>query len=328
MKNNCTPAEIAAAFRSHDRFVIMSHVRPDGDALGCEIALALCLRQLGKNVTVWNEDGMLDKYRFLPCSDLVTQPPGVKEDFDVAIALDTAVHDRLGKCLDSVGSVKLWINIDHHVSNPRYGDLAYIDPTAPATGQILYELIRSENLPLTYEMADNLFVAISTDTGSFQYPSTTARTYEIIADLVRAGVNVGDLSQKCYENHPRRRIELLRELLNRLQFSCDGKVASFSLSMAAAEKVGAEPEDNEGLIDHIRAIEGVFVAVFFEELPEGKVRVSMRSKTPRYDVCKICALFGGGGHTLAAGARVAGDLAAVETKVLEAISHEIQQAGN
>jgi phosphoesterase RecJ-like protein len=271
---------------------------------------------------------MLDKYHFLPFAELVTKPPAVKEDFDVAIALDTAVFNRLGSCLDSVGNVKLWINIDHHVSNPRYGDLTYIDATAPATGEILYELFRGENLPFTYEMADSLFVAISTDTGSFQYPSTTARTYEIGAELVKAGANVGDLSQKIYESYPRRRIELLRELLNMLKFSCDGIVASFSLTMAAAKKVGAKPEDNEGLIDHIRAIEGVAVAVFFEELPDGKVRVSMRSKTPRYDVCKICALYGGGGHTLAAGARIAGDLASVETKVLQAICDEIKQAGN
>ncbi len=328
MKSNNTLAEIADALRGHESFVVMSHMRPDGDALGCSLAMALCLRQLGKNVTVWNEDGMLEKYRFLPCSDLVVTPPAEKKDFDVAIALDTAVYDRLGSCVQSIGSVKLWINIDHHISNPRYGDLTYIDPAAPATGQILYELIRSENLPLTYEMADHLFVAISTDTGSFQYPSTTARTYEIGAELVKAGVNVGDLSQKCYESHPRRRIELLRELLNQLKFSCDGIVASFSLSLAAVQKVGAQPEDNEGLIDHIRAIEGVLVAVFFEELPGGKVRISMRSKTPRHDVSKLCALFGGGGHKLAAGARTTGDLAAVETKVLQAISDDIQTAGN
>jgi bifunctional oligoribonuclease and PAP phosphatase NrnA len=326
MKTNCTLGEIADALRQHESFVVMSHVRPDGDALGCEIAMALCLQQLGKQVKVWNEDGMLDKYRFLPRSEIVKPPAAAPEDFDVAVALDTAVFNRLGSCLNSIGKANLWINIDHHVSNDHYGDLAYIDATAPATGQILYELVRKENLPLTYEMADNLFVAISTDTGSFQYPNTTARTYEIGAELIKAGVNVGKLSQQTYESYPRRRIELLRALLNVLKFTCDGRVASFGLTLTTAGDVGAKPEDNEGLIDYIRAVEGVIVAAFFEELPEGKVRVSLRSKDRRVDVCKICMSYGGGGHTLAAGARIRGDLASVEAQVLKMICDEIQNA--
>jgi phosphoesterase RecJ-like protein len=323
MKTNSSLGEIAEVLKNHNRFVVMSHVRPDGDALGCEIAMGLCLAQLGKDVTVWNQDGVLEKYRFLPRSEIVAQPPATPQDFDVAIALDTAVQDRVGTCLQAIGSAKLWVNIDHHISNNGYGDLAHIDPSAPATGQILYELFRSQNLPLTYEMADNLFVAISTDTGSFQYPNTTARTFEIGAELVKAGVNVGALSQQMYESYPRRRIDLLRELLNVLKITCDNRVASFSLPLATAKKLGAQPEDNEGLIDTIRAIEGVIVAAFIEELPEGKVRISLRSKDPRVDVCKVCAQFGGGGHTLAAGARTTGDLATVGEKVLKAICNEI-----
>lgn len=323
MKSNCKLSEIAEALRNHESFVIMSHVRPDGDALGCELAMGLCLLQLGKKVKIWNEDGMLEKYSFMPRAELVTTPPETPEDFDVAIALDTAVHNRLGTCLKGVGNVKLWINIDHHVSNDGYGDLSYIDPSAPAAGQILFELFRSENLPFTYEMADNLFVAISTDTGSFQYPNTSARTFEIGAELIRAGANVGALSQQIYESYPRRRIELLRELLAVLKFSCDGKVASFSLSMETAARLGAKPEDNEGLIDYIRAVQGVIAAAFIEELPEGKVRISLRSKSPEVDVCKVCAQFGGGGHSLAAGARIKGDLATVEANVLKAIADEI-----
>lgn len=323
MKPNCTLDEIAEVLRGKERFVVMGHVRPDGDALGCQIAMALCLKQLGKQVKVWNQDGMLDKYKFLPCFDLVETPPPAPEEFDVAIALDTAAQDRLGTCLQSVKHAGIWINIDHHVSNNRYGDLAYIDTSAPATGQILYELIRSQDLPMTYEMADNLFVAISTDTGSFQYPNTSARSYEIGAELIKAGVNVGKLSQQMYESHPRRRIDLLRALLNVLKLTCDNRVASFSLSLKTASELGSKPEDNEGLIDCIRAIEGVIVAAFIEELPDGKVRISLRSKDPRVDVCKICAQFGGGGHTLAAGGRIRGELAEIEEKVLAAICYEI-----
>jgi phosphoesterase RecJ-like protein len=288
--------------------------------------MALCLKELGKDVTVWNEDGMLEKLRFLPHSELVEKPPIENpEEFEVAIALDTAVHNRVGTCLKALKHADLWINIDHHVTNDHYGDLAHIDPAAPATGQILFELFHQNGLPLTPAMADNLFVAISTDTGSFQYPNTTARTYEIAAELIRAGVKVGELSQKLYESYPRRRLELLRALLNVMRLSANDRVASFSLSIATAKSLGALPEDNEGLIDTIRAIEGVVVAAFIEELPENKVRISLRSKNPKIDVSKICASFGGGGHTLAAGARLDGSLAEVEAKVLSAIAHEFEQ---
>jgi bifunctional oligoribonuclease and PAP phosphatase NrnA len=310
-------AEIGRVLREHSKFAVLSHVRPDGDALGSTLALALSLKELGKEVRAWNEEGMLEKYNFLAQAELLTQPPSEPEDFDVVVALDTAVQNRLGTTTSAVRHAKLWINIDHHPSNPRYGDLVYIDPTAPATGQILFEFLTNQNFPITPEIAENLYAAISTDTGSFQYPNTTVRTFEIAAELVRCGVEVGRISQLLYENFPRRRIELLRELLGTMQFGCDGKLAWFSLSEAAALALGVIPEDNEGLIDNLRATRGVIVAIFFEELPDGKVRVSMRSKNEAVDVCAICTQFGGGGHVLAAGARVRGTLPEVEKKIVE-----------
>ncbi len=316
---NSTFAEIAQVLRRHDSFVVLSHVRPDGDALGSQIAIGLALQQLGKRVKVWNEEGLLEKFSFLPGGELVSLPPNDSEDFDVVLALDTATRQRLGdNVLAAIGSAKVWINIDHHPSNPRYGDLVHIDSIAPATGQILFELLRSQDLPLDEAIAENLFAAISTDTGSFQYPNTTARTFEIAADILRCGIDVGRLSQQLYESYPRRRIELLRVLLDRMRFDADGKVASFSLPLATANELGVIPEDNEGLIDHLRAIEGVIIAAFFEELEDGKVRVSMRSKDERADVCEICSRFKGGGHKLAAGARVLGTLDEVAERVLEA----------
>jgi len=315
--------EIGRAFREHQRFAILSHVRPDGDALGSQLALALSLKQLGKDVRVWNEDGMLEKYSFLARAQSLTKPPSGPEEVDVAIALDTAIQNRLGTAFQAIRTAKIWINIDHHPSNPGYGDLVYVDPTAPATGQILFELIKSERLPFDRAIAENLYVAISTDTGSFQYPNTTARTFEIAAELVRAGVDVGRINQQVYENYPRRRVELLRELLRTMRFEGGGRVASFSLSLKTAAELGVLPEDNEGLIDHLRAIRGVIVAVFFEELTDGKVRVSMRSKSEKTDVCAICQKFGGGGHTLAAGARMRGSLAEVEQRILEAICNVV-----
>jgi len=318
--NNSTFEEIGRALREHQHFAILSHVRPDGDALGSQLALALSLQQLGKNVRVWNEEGMLEKYSFLPRAELLTKPPAIADEVDVAIALDTAIQNRLGTAFAAVGSVKIWINIDHHRSNPSYGDLVIIDPSAPATGEIIFRLIKSQGLPFNHDIAENLYAAISTDTGSFQYPKTSAFTFEIAAELVRAGgLDVGRLSQQLYESYPRRRLELLRELLRTMRFSECNRVASFSLSSKTAAELAALPEDNEGLIDHLRAIRGVIVAVFFEELADGKVRLSMRSKDEAIDVCAICQKFGGGGHTLAAGARIRGSLAEVEEKVLEEI---------
>ncbi len=311
--------QIGRVLRENERFAVLSHVRPDGDALGSQLALALSLQQLGKKVRVWNEDGMLEKYSFLPRGDLLTKPPHTAEDVDAAIALDTAIQNRLGTAFTAVRSAKIWINIDHHLSNPGYGDLVHVDPTAPATGQIIFDLIKSQGFPFDREIAENLYAAISTDTGSFQYPKTSARTFEVAAELVCTGIDVGQLSQQLYENYPRRRVELLRELLRTMRFERDGRVASFSLSLQTAAELQVLPEDNEGLIDHLRAIRGVIVAVFFEELADGKVRVSMRSKSDAVDVCAICQKFGGGGHTLAAGARVRGTLAEVERNVLEEI---------
>ncbi len=301
--------EIGRILREHQRFAVMSHVRPDGDALGSQLALSLSLQQLGKDVRVWNEEGMLEKYSFLPRAELVTKPPSTPEDFDCAIALDTAIQNRLGTALGAVRSAKIWINIDHHPSNPGYGDVIHVDPDAPATAEIIFRLIKSQSLPFNRDIAENLYAAISTDTGSFQYPKTSAHTFEIAAELIRAGLDVGRLNQQLYENYPRRRLELLRELLR---------------TMRSAAELGVLPEDNEGLIDHLRAIRGVIVAVFFEELNDGKVRVSMRSKSEAVDVCAICQKFGGGGHNLAAGARVPGTLAEVEKKVMEEIGNILE----
>src|SRR5260370_28334483 len=286
---NCTFVEINKALRGHARFAVLSHVRPDGEALGSQPALALSLQQLGKEVRVWNEDGMLEKYFFLPRAELLTKPPSTADDVDVAIALDTAIQNRLGTALAAVRSAKSWINIDHHISNPGYGDLVIVDPSAPATGEIIFRLIKSQGLPFNHDIAENLFAAISTDTGSFQYPKTSARTFEIAAELVRAvGLDVDQLSQQLYENYPGRRLELLRELLRTTRFEFGDRAASFSLTLKTAAALAVLPEDNEGLIDYLRAIRGVIVAVFFEELADGKVRMSVRSKDEAVDVCAIC----------------------------------------
>lgn len=323
---NATFEQIGEVLRSHQSFVLISHVRPDGDAIGSQLALGFSLKAMGKSVRLINEDGLPENLAFLPGSELIEAPPAEPLDVEVAIALDTATKPRLGDAaLHAASKAKLWLNIDHHISNPKYGDLNLIDATSPATGEILYDLITALDLPLPPETRDAIYVAVSTDTGSFQYPSTTARTYEMAADLVRRGLDVGTINSLTYDENPYRRLELMRALLNTLERSRDGIVAHWELREETRVALALRPEDSEGLIDVIRAIRGVRVAVFFEELPDGKVRVSMRSKDRELDVCRIASAFGGGGHALAAGIRMKGPLDEAKTLVLTAIRERVEQ---
>jgi bifunctional oligoribonuclease and PAP phosphatase NrnA len=318
--------EIARTIRAAKKFAILSHVRPDGDALGSQLALALSIQQLGKSVVAWNEQGLPESFRFLRESNLITMPPEEPQDFDVVIALDTASQQRLGNTLGAIRSAGKWINIDHHISNPGYGDLVYIDPVVPATGEIIYEFLRTEDFPMTDAAADALYVAISTDTGSFRFPNTTARTFEIAAELIRNGVNAGEISRKLYESYPKRRVQLLGEILPKAAFDAEDKIASLTLTNETKEKLKIHHDEIDGLIDYVRSVDSVVVALFFEELAEGKVRLSARSKSDRIDVNKICSELGGGGHPRAAGARIRGKLEEVRSLVLKRVSDEIAKS--
>jgi len=318
--------EIAGAIKQAHRIAILSHVRPDCDAIGSQLALTLSLQELGKEVSAWNEDGLPESFRFLEKSDLVRRPPAQPEEFDLAIALDTASQQRLGTAFHAIQRAGTWINIDHHVSNPEYGDLVYIDPVAPATGQIVYEFLVAEKLPFPRAAGDALYAALSTDTGSFRYANTTARTFEIAAELMKRGVNAAAISNKLYESYPKRRVQLLGQILPEVAFDADDQVASIVLTNKTKQQLGIRPDDIDGLIDYVRCVDTVVVALFFEELPEGKVRLSMRSKGDRIDVNKICSEFGGGGHRRAAGARIRGSLEEVRSKVLKRVFHEITKS--
>ena len=325
---NASFEQIGEVLRGHQSFVLISHVRPDGDAIGSQLALGYALIAAGKTVYLINEDGLPDNLAFMAGSEKIERPPAGPLEVEVAIALDTATKPRLGdRALHAASKAKVWLNIDHHISNPGYGDLNLVDSKSPATGQILYQLITALGLPLPAETRDAIYVAVSTDTGSFQYPSTTAATYEMAADLIRRGLDVGTINSLIYDNYPYRRVELMRALLNTLELSPDGLVANWTLRDQTRVDLGLMPEDSEGLIDFIRAIRGVQLAAFFEELPDGKIRVSMRSKDRRLDVCQIAAEFGGGGHSLAAGIRMAGPLDEAKALVLGAIRRRIDAAG-
>lgn len=323
---NITLSELAALLRSApQRCVVAAHIRPDADALGSCLALALALERFGHEVTVLNEDGLPENLAYLPESHRVQRPAGPVEA-TLAFALDNATLPRLGERVNAaIAPVPHLINIDHHVSNTRYGKHYYIDSSAPAAGQIIATLLDAAGVAFDLPIAENLYAAISTDTGSFQFSSTNADTYRWAARLIEAGINVGELNRKIYQSHPPRRLRLLCELLNVLEFSEDGRCAHWFLTRDMLQRAGARPEDTENMIDHIRNLEGVVVAAFFEELDDGKIRLSLRSKDARFDASALCARFGGGGHTMAAGARLPGPLTEARAAVLAAI-HEALSA--
>jgi len=274
-----------------------------------------------------NEDGVPARYSFLPCSSSIRQPASLKEKpgAHLFVALDTGDPDRIGdQVWKDVAGRQSTLVIDHHASNQRDGEVNFVDPDSPATGQIIFELIETMGWPLTSTARDNLWTAIATDTGSFQYPSTTARTFEIAAHLLDAGLNLSGMSAMLFQNHPFRRLELLRELLGTVQCSAGGKIASWRLSREVIKRLGIQPDDNEGLIDLLRSISGVVAAVSFEEEQDGTVRISARSKDANQaDVARICQAFGGGGHRLAAGARIQGTLETVSERFLAALSQQL-----
>ena len=321
MSENATYSELAEAIRSHDSFILLSHIRPDGDAIGSQLALGHSLEAMGKTVHYINEDGLPDNLSFMAESQRIQTPPAEPLDVQVCIALDCATKPRLGEnAINAASKAKLWINIDHHMSNPAYGDINHIDSTSPATGQILYQLIQSEDMPLPAPTRDAIYVAVSTDTGSFQYSNTTAATYEMAAELVRQGLDVGTINAQIYDSNPYRKIELLRSLLNTLQLENDGKVAHWELPYSVKEEYKLKPEDSEDQIDLIRGIDGVVAAAFFEELEDGNIRVSLRAKDGTFNACETAQLFGGGGHARAAGIRMPGPITAAREKVLAAIN--------
>jgi phosphoesterase RecJ-like protein len=311
--------EILSRIDAASRILVISHDRPDGDAIGSSLALGLMLKNLGKDVEVMNHDPVPESLTFLPETETILSP-GDPVAADLVFSVDAAGRDRIGKAVwDCVPDDAFLINIDHHISNTEFADLNCVDSRSPATGQILFQLAEAGGWELDPAIAGLLYAAISTDTGSFRYPSTTAETMRIGGKLLEAGVNAGQINQMLYENYPRRRVEALRILLQDLRFDFDGRCASVQLPLSVTKELSLGPGDTEGVIDVIRAIDSVIIAVFFEELPGGRIRVSSRSKDPRYSVGEICSHFGGGGHTLAAGARLAGPLDEAVTRFLETV---------
>jgi phosphoesterase RecJ-like protein len=301
---------------------VVGHVRPDGDCIGSQVGLALALEGAGKTVTVWNDDGCPDKLRILDPERRVRRPASGHR-FDAVVATDCASFERLGRCGDLVRDRGVFINIDHHASNTRYADINWVSPREPSTGELIYDLCQWAGWKITKPIANCLFAAVSTDTGSFQYPTTTPETLEIAARLVDAGADLGGLCEEIYQSYPITRVRLLRHVYSKFRMTHGDRTAYFWLRKVDYARAGADSEESEGLIDHIRAIEGVVVAIMFEEMGTDMVRLSIRSKNPSIDVGAVAALFGGGGHRAAAGARIPGTPLSVQRRVLAAVRRSL-----
>ena len=316
---------IIEVLREHKTFCIVGHMRPDGDCIGSQLGLALALRNEGKRVTVWNQDAIPLKYKFLVGDGLIEKPQRGKK-FDCVIATDCASYERLGTVGDCVKQRKVLINIDHHATNPRYGDVNWVSPREPSTGELIYRLLKVARWPITPPIADLLFAAISTDTGSFQYPNTRPGTFHAGAELVTRGANLAKICDEVYQSYPLSRAKLLKHVYSKFRLSPDEKIAWLWLKKKDFTRTGAESDDTEGLIDHLRAIEPVGVACVFEEIEPEMTRISLRSKSDRVNVSEICGQFGGGGHPAAAGARIPGKPLSVQRKVIAAVKRALKAA--
>ena len=316
---------ILEAIRGSHTICVVGHVRPDGDCVGSQLGLTLALQAEGKNVHCWNQDPIPEKYRFLDRAGLI-QPPRRGLKFDCVIAADCASFERLGQAGPFIARRKPLINIDHHESNTRYGDLNWVSPRDPSTGELIYRLLKIARWPVTPRIADCLFTAVSTDTGSFQYPSTRPGTFHVGGELVTRGADLAKICGEVYESFPLSRARLLKHVYSRFKLTHDNRIAYFWLKKADLARTGAESNDTEGLIDHIRAIEPVVVACVFEEIEPELTRISLRSKRGDVNVSDIAGQFGGGGHPAAAGARIPGHPVSVQRRVIGAIKKALNAA--
>ncbi len=316
---------IIEGIAQHRTFCIVGHMRPDGDCVGSQLGLTLALRGEGKQVVCWNQDETPDKYRFLDPGKVVQRPkPGMK--FDCVIATDAASFERLGTVGQHIGKHKLFINIDHHESNTRYANINWVSEREASTGELIYRLLKVARWPITKPIADCLFTAVSTDTGSFQYSTTRPGTYHVAGELVHRGADLATICDEVYQSYPVSRVKLLRHVYSHFKLTHQNQIAYFWLKKADFTRAGADSSESEGLIDHIRAIEPVVVACVFEELEPEITRISLRSKNEKVNVNEIAAQFGGGGHSAAAGARIAGPASTVQRKVLAAVKRAIEAA--
>ncbi len=310
--------EIVATLHAGRRFLVASHMTPEGDTIGSQLALCLALQDMGKSVVAYNQDPIPRNIRFLPYAENIVSQVDPEATFDAAIVVDSADLSRVGPAFPSIlprcGTL---INVDHHKTNTGFGNLRLNDPDASATGEVVYRLLKAIPVTITHEIAVNLYVTILTDTGSFHYTNSTPEAFRIAGEMVSLGVRPWSVAEKIYESNPAARLRLLARVLETLEVTSNGKIASIVVTRAGLEGHGCTADLTDGFINFPRSIEGVEVAVMFREEGPALYKVSFRSRG-NIDVAAIAGDFGGGGHRNAAGCVVTGQLAEVKAKVYAA----------
>lgn len=308
-------ATIAQELKNNERFLLATHVNPDGDAIGSLGALALVLEGMGKQVVAYCQDEVPEFLRFLPYADRIVREISGLDRFEVAVVLDCGAFDRIGSAVEVLQHVGKIIHIDHHSSSGDFGQLNLVRPECSSTAEILYEIFQAIPVSLTPEVAENIYTAILTDTGSFRFANTTARTLAIAAEMVSLGVAPEKVAGEIYDSMSPERIELLARSLNTLTLRSNGRVAAMHVSRRMLEETGTSFIDTDGFVNYPRAISSAEIAIFFRELDADEVNVSLRSRSG-HDVAEFARIHGGGGHHNAAAFRLGGSLSEVVEKVL------------
>jgi phosphoesterase RecJ-like protein len=300
--------------KSKSRFLITTHVNPDGDGLGAESALFLALKKLRKKVWVVNHDPLPKRFDYLPFTPSYkvsdAMPP-----HEVCFVLDAGDFSRVRENAQR-SEFGILVNVDHHYSNNRFGDFNLINPNAAATGEIVYDLVRALGVKVDKGIAESVYTSLVTDTGRFRYTNTTHGVLRLAADLVEAGANASKVSERIFGDISWQAMSLTRLALESIEISDGGRIASMTLSQADFRKSGASDEDTENLINLVRNLDSVKIAVFLKELADGRVKLSLRSKHG-VNVADVAKAFGGGGHAYAAGAVMTGPLNNALTKVMK-----------
>lgn len=306
-------AAIKKAVKGAENALVVSHVDPDGDSIGSMIAAGMILAKLGVKADLYSQDGIPRVYRFLPGVDKVAKELDPQSRYDLLFAVDSSDIKRLGDKVPFRKIAKTIINIDHHPDNTKYGDINYVEKSS-STAELLYKFIKHLKFPITREIATNLYVALITDTGNYRYENTSVTTFDMAKDMLKAGVDTHAITTRIYDTKSIASIRLKAAALATLKTTPDHKAAWAVVSKEMMERSGAKSEDLIGLVDQIRSIDGVEVAILFRE-DDGKVKVNFRSKE-KVSVSAIAKRFGGGGHIRAAGAILPGNLESAQKKVV------------
>lgn len=305
--------------------LITTHAGPDGDAIGSMLAMNLALLGRHKQITLYNESPIPAVYRFLPRVQSVISRLDFAAAFDTAVVLDCGDLTRVGEAAGIIGRIPEIINIDHHITNTRFGTCQMIDVQACACTEILYHLFDRMLIPFTRELATCIYTGILTDTGSFRFSNTSRATFQICENMVACGVDPFQVAQHVYGTYSLGRIKLLNLALDSIEISDNGKVSLMALTRAMLDETGTQPEDTDGMINYARRIQDVRIAVLIQEQLNGGDRapgqrrpyhVSLRSDGS-VDVAAIAAIFGGGGHRSAAGFSIESTLTDIKEQILQ-----------